>query len=537
MNFDEKLQFILIVNEIAHEFVKLYKKFRTISNASTIISEIAHKHKVGTRPTLADVLVAIPTKYQNSIASLLKLKPTRTASGVAVVAVMCKPHRCPHIEETGHACIYCPGGPDSDFEYSSQSYTGYEPTSMRAIRVRYNAFEQVRVRVDQLRRLGHSTDKVEFVIMGGTFMALTKRYRERFVSRMLDALSGHTSTSIEEAVEFSEHGQTKVVALTIETRPDYCEPEHIDCMLRYGCTRLEIGMQTVFDDVIKYVGRGHSLQDIIDCFYNSKAAGYKIVAHMMPNLPETSWIRDLMGFHQLFENPDMRPDGMKIYATLVIRGTKLYDLWKEKRFMCYEKEDLLALLALILCVCAPWCRIYRVQRDIPLPLVTGGSELGSQREMATELALNEGRRITDIRQRECGRNTITDRPELIRRDYVGQGEWETFLSYEAPESDVLIGMLRLRRLKEPVPGRPELQGGVSMIRELHVYGHAVSVRDRSVTAHQHHGYGRLLIKESERIAREEHMSEKLVVIAGIGTKKYYAKFGFVHDGPYMSKML
>ena len=182
-------------------------------------------------PKIVDILSALPESHKDLLAPFLKAKPVRTASGVAVVAVMSKPHRCPHIAMTGNICVYCPGGPDSDFEYSTQSYTGYEPTSMRAIRARYNPYLQTKDRVEQLKRLGHDTDKVEFIIMGGTFMSLDKDYRDYFIRNLHDALSGHTSTSVDEAILYSEQSKAKAIGITIETRPDYCLKPHLNDML------------------------------------------------------------------------------------------------------------------------------------------------------------------------------------------------------------------------------------------------------------------------------------------------------------------
>ena len=211
-------------------------------NISKLKHEIASKNKLNFAPKLTDIISSIPEEYKSRLLPLLKAKPVRTASGIAVVAVMSKPHRCPHISTTGNICIYCPGGPDSDFEYSTQSYTGYEPTSMRAIRARYNPYIQTRDRIDQLKKLGHDTDKVEFVIMGGTFMSLDHQYRDYFIRNLHDALSGNASSSVQEAVSYSEESNTKCIGITIETRPDYCYNTHLADMLLYGCTRIEIGV-------------------------------------------------------------------------------------------------------------------------------------------------------------------------------------------------------------------------------------------------------------------------------------------------------
>lgn len=209
---------------------------------------------------------------------------------------MCKPHRCPHISVTGNICIYCPGGPDSDFEYSTQSYTGYEPTSMRAIRARYDPYLQTRHRVEQLQQLGHTVDKVEFIVMGGTFMSLADDYRDYFIRNLHDALSGHKSNSVNEAVKYSERSKTKCIGITIETRPDFCQKRHLNDMLNYGCTRLEIGVQSVYEDIARDTNRGHTVKATCESFQLSKDCGFKVVSHMMPNLPKVDLKRDIAQF-------------------------------------------------------------------------------------------------------------------------------------------------------------------------------------------------------------------------------------------------
>eukprot|EP00770_Monocercomonoides_exilis_P007124 MONOS_7086.1-p1 / transcript=MONOS_7086.1 / gene=MONOS_7086 / organism=Monocercomonoides_exilis_PA203 / gene_product=histone acetyltransferase-related / transcript_product=histone acetyltransferase-related / location=Mono_scaffold00235:21392-23931(+) / protein_length=589 / sequence_SO=supercontig / SO=protein_coding / is_pseudo=false len=572
-------------------------------------------------PKFTDIILAIPDDYREKILPILKVKPVRTASGIAAVAVMCKPHRCPHIERDGHSCVYCPGGLDSDFEYSPQSYTGYEPTTMRAIRARYDPFIQTKMRLEQFERLGHNTEKVEFIVMGGTFMSLTTEYRAQFIQALHDALSGHTSTSLEESVMFSEHSTHKCVGITIETRPDYCHENHIDDMLSYGCTRLEIGMQSVFEDVVKSVNRGHTIADVIDCFRLCKDAGYKVVAHLMPNLPGVSFDRDVETFRILAENPDFRPDGLKIYPTLVMRGTVLYDDWKTRKYRSYHPGDLIDLLARMLSFVPPWVRVYRIQRDIPMPLVTSGVEAGNLREKALRRMEDFGLRCRDVRTREVGIVDIhsrvkPERVELIRRDYTASDGWETFLAYEDPQQDILVGLLRLRKCasrtfrkelisekninvktkkehsvsnksmmnltncwddndsEEEIEEENEYLNGnkiyenenglgvddgnsikaessstdkqipfscehepQSIVRELHVYGQVVSIHTRDTKQFQHQGYGMLLMEEAERIAREEHGSTRLAVIAGVGTRGYYRRMGYELEGPYMVKSL
>ncbi|KAF3083985.1 Elongator subunit [Orbilia oligospora] len=511
-------------------------------NLNSLRGTIAKKFKLTRTPPLTDIIAAVPEHYKKYIVPKLVAKPVRTSSGIAVVAVMCKPHRCPHIAFTGNICVYCPGGPDSDFEYSTQSYTGYEPTSMRAIRARYDPFEQARGRVEQLRQLGHSVDKVEYIIMGGTFMSLPESYRDWFISSLHNALSGHTTENVDEAVQFAEQSQTKCVGITIETRPDYCLDTHLSSMLRYGCTRLEIGVQSLYEDVARDTNRGHTVKAVCETFKLAKDAGYKVVSHMMPDLPNCGMERDLDQFREYFENPEFRTDGLKIYPTLVIRGTGLYELWRTGRYKNYTPNALIDLVARIMALVPPWTRIYRVQRDIPMPLVTSGVENGNLRELALARMKDFGTTCRDVRTREVGIQEIKhkvrpDQVELIRRDYTANGGWETFLSYEDPKQDILIGLLRLRKCSDRT-FRPELTGQpTSLVRELHVYGSAVPVHGRNPKKFQHQGFGTLLMEEAERIARDEHGSEKISVISGVGVRKYYASLGYFLDGPYMSKML
>ena len=539
---------------------KLSREERMVACIGDIITELANAHDAGkdvnlnklktrlasvhcleTSPRLVDIIAAVPPQHKKTLVPKLKAKPVRTASGIAVVAVMCKPHRCPHISMTGNICVYCPGGPDSDFEYSTQSYTGYEPTSMRAIRARYNPYLQTKHRVDQLKQLGHNVDKVEFIVMGGTFMSLPEDYKDFFIRNLHDALSGHSSNNVAEAVKYSEKSLTKCIGITIETRPDYCLKRHLSDMLLYGCTRLEIGVQSVYEDVARDTNRGHTVRAVCESFTQAKDAGFKVVSHMMPDLPNVGRERDIEQFIEFFENPAFRADGLKIYPTLVIRGTGLYELWKTGRYKSYPPDVLVDLVARILALVPPWTRVYRVQRDIPMPLVSSGVEHGNLRELALARMKDLGSKCRDVRTREVGIQEIHNKVkpnqvELIRRDYFANEGWETFLSYEDPEQDILVGLLRLRKPSEEV-FRPELKNGVSVVRELHVYGSVVPVAGRDPSKFQHQGFGTLLMEEAEKIARDEHGARKLSVISGVGTRNYYRKLGYELDGPYMSKML
>ena len=409
---------------------------------------------------------------------------------------------------------------------------------MRAIRARYDPYEQSKQRIGQLLSLGHNCDKVEYIVMGGTFMSLNEEYRDWFIKNLHDALSGFVSKDVEEAVKLSEQSKMKCIGITIETRPDYCLKPHISQMLKYGCTRLEIGVQSVYEDVARDTNRGHTVKAVIESFAIGKDAGYKIVSHMMPDLPNVDMERDIEQFKEFFENPAFRVDGLKIYPTLVIRGTGLYELWKTGRYKNYPPNDLVDLVAKIMILIPPWTRIYRVQRDIPMPLVTSGVEYGNLRELALARVKELGEECKDVRTREVGIQEVHNKIkpeeiELMRRDYYANGGWETFLSYEDPEQDILVGLLRLRKCAENTY-RPELKEA-SIVRELHVYGSVVPLHSRDPTKFQHQGFGTLLMEEAERITKEEHGNSKLAVIAGVGTRHYYRKLGYELDGPYMSK--
>lgn len=561
-------EYNLACAQIANELIKSPK------NLKSIRAHFAKIHNLDCTPSMSDILTALPPEHRHLL-PILKSKPVRTASGVAVVAVMCKPHRCPHIFN-GNICVYCPGGPDSDFEYSTQSYTGFEPTSMRAIRHRYDPAEQANNRLRQLASLGHSIDKVEYIIMGGTFMSLSEKYKSEFIIKLHDALSGSYSSSLDEAIKRSEKSKMKCVGLTIETRPDFCRPRHIDQMLEYGCTRVEMGVQSIYEDVARDTNRGHTVVDVINTMENLKDSGYKVVSHMMPNLPNVPLKRDLAQFRYFFECPKFRPDGLKIYPTLVIRNTGLYELWKAKKFRCYSPEQLIDFTARILALVPPWVRVYRVQRDIPLPLASAGVGTGNLREIAMTRMKDYNLKCRDVRTREVGReyNKVKN-IEKIRRDYVGNRGWETFISFEDVENDTLVGMLRLRKcssktyrkeliteIKEPnedsimincieksdlnlekhksidfIHNDAVINKNTSIIRELHVYGSSVPVHHNDSSKYQHQGFGTLLIQEAERIATEEHKSTKMAIISGIGTRDYYRKFGYILEGPYMVKYL
>ena len=353
----------------------------------------------------------------------------------------------------------------------------------------------------------------------------------------IGGVTGHVSHTVAEATKYAECSTTRAVALTIETRPDYCFASHIDSMLTYGTTRVEIGLQSAWQDVLKFVGRGHTAADVARSFRDCRRSGLKVTAHMMPDLPLTDFERDIDGFRELFENPYWRPDGLKLYPTLVMRGTRLYDQFVSHEYVPLDPDELITLIAEILRIVPPWVRVFRVQRDVPMNLVTAGVENGDLRTRAMERLQERNGRCRDVRAREVGITEIRekvrpDRVQLVRRDFAADDGWETVLSYEDVDKDILIGLVRLR-----APGdtfRDELQGA-SLVRELHVYGQVVPIEQKDLSKFQHKGYGTQLMREAERITQEEHGAKKLAVISGIGVRDYYRKLGYKLEGAYMVK--
>ncbi len=491
-------------------------------------------------PSNSELLAAATAEENGKIIQLLKLKPVRSISGVSVITVMPKPYPCPKDEP----CIYCPGGPNYN---TPQSYTGKEPAAMRAIQHNFDPYGQVKSRIEQLRAIGHDVDKVELIIFGGTLTVYPPDYLEWFVTQCLNAMSGVNAKTIEEAQAAAETAPIRVSDIALETRPDYCKEPHVDFMLKLGATRVELGVQTVHNDVYKQVNRGHTVEDVVEATRVVRDAGFAVVYHMMPNLPGSSYERDLEAFEQIFEDERFRPDALKIYPTLVMPGTKLYEMWQRGEYRPYPFDQMVQLVAEVKKRVPPWVRIQRIQRDIPSNLIADGVKRGDLRMLVKERLRQEGSRCRCIRCREVGHveRELGLKPDVenvklkIERYRAGEGE-ELFLSFEDVEKDILIGLLRLRLPSEKVH-RPEAKTThATLVRELHVYGPLVPVGDRAevpTSAWQHRGYGAGLLAEAERISREEFDARKVVVLAGIGTRNYYRRFGYERDGPYMVRKL
>jgi len=494
-----------------------------------IIKEQCKKHNLKEMPTKVEILGFCKKDERIKLENFLRTKPSRTISGVSVITVVAKPASCPG------TCIYCPKGINAP-----QSYTGLEPAVQRGIRNNYDPFRQTKDRLNQYVLTGHPSDKIELIILGGTFLALDKNYQDFFVKRIFNSLNEKESESLEVAQTLNENARNRCTGLTIETRADYCFEEHINQMLKLGTTRVEIGVQSIYPEVLKKVRRGHTVEDSIKATQLAKDSGLKCTYHMMPGL-FVDFKRDLEQFKTLFNDPRFKPDSLKIYPVLVIKGTELYDLWKEKKYQPLSTKEGVKLISEAMKYIPKYCRVIRVQRDIPSNKVVAGIKKSNLRELVEKECERKGFRIREIRYREVGhkidKEILPDinSVKLFRLDYDASKGKEIFLSFEDKRNDVLIGFLRLRIPFRPF--RPEINKKTGLIRELHVYGQAVPIGSSLAKAWQHKGFGKRLLNEAEEIAKNEFDMKKIIVISGVGAKPYYRKFGYKNDGPFVSKVL
>ncbi len=499
-------------------------------------NRICGRYHVSRIPSNADVLqAAIPEEVELLRPFLLK-RPVRTISGVAVIAAMTRPHECPHGK-----CAYCPGGPDQGVP---QSYTGHEPATMRGIQHDFDSYNQVLSRLNQLKTIGHSIGKIELIVMGGDWCSKPSEYRIGFVKGCLDAMNGFVADNIEKAQKYNETANIRNTGITFETRPDQITTENIDDMLQKGATRIEIGVQTLSDDILEYVERGHDSQCSADATKLIRDSGLKICYHIMPGLPNSSIEKDLETFDELFSDSRFRPDMLKIYPTIVVKNTKLYDWWKKGIYQPYNTSEIVSLVADAVSEMPEYVRIQRMQRDIPLHQIEAGLDKGNLRELVQQELDLRGLRNPTIRHREVGHYMLRNDLDFgtlnfisMHRKYEASNGEEVFLSVEDDELDVIIGFLRLR-----YPGdkahRAEVQEKPCMIiRELRVHGPAVKVGTRAPDTFQHLGIGEKLVEEALRVAREDYQAKRVLVNSGIGVKEYYRSLGFEDIGPYLKRNL
>jgi len=495
--------------------------------------EALHRAKLSSPSGVARVsnvefLATLSPPERARYAGAILRKPTRSLSGVAVVAVMTAPARCPH-----GRCTYCPGGLE---QRSPQSYTGEEPSALRGAQFRYDAEAIVRHRLATLEEIGHSTSKVEVIVMGGTFPARPRTYQRAVLKGVYDGLNGAASPTLEEAQARNARGTHRLVGLTVETRPDWCDGRVLPFLLDAGVTRVEVGVECLDDAVLERVGRAHQAGDSAGAARAARDRGLKVGFHMMLGLPGMSPERDLEGFRRLWSEEAYRPDFLKIYPTLVLPGTALYDDWRAGRYLPYDVETAADLLAAIKREVPPWVRIHRIQRDIPARLIAAGIRTSNLRQVALQRLARVGGRCRCLRCREPGRGATPPPEELTleRLDYgAGRGR-ETFLSFEHRPTDRCAAYLRLRFPPDPPgEGLPE-----PVVRELKVLGRELAVGEapRAAETYQHRGLGTRLLAEAEALSRRAGY-RRLYVTSAVGTREYYLARGYAREGPYVVRPL
>lgn len=611
---------------------------------------LCRKHCLKKIPTDIEIMFNINEKRPDKdkrIAKQLQTKPSRTESGVAVVAIMTAPHKCPHaagerknklppaspayrpksislsrppppptarnvVTDAADVgpCIYCPGGVDSVFGSVPQSYTGKEPATMRGIRNNYDPYLQIFNRLEQYVCLGHDFQKIELIIMGGTFPSFPDKYKKEFITFSFKALNdfgeyffkkGKSEKSgkfdmqkfkeffempgdlknaerivriqnrvlllknktishqprkrktnppatpgrlpadsmLEAEQKRNETALVRCVGLTIETRPDYGLLENANEMLSFGCTRVELGIQSIDDDVLKRIKRGHSVKDSVKSIRVLKDIGFKLNFHMMPGLPGSNLEKDEKMFLELFENPDFKPDMLKIYPCMVVSGTKLYDEWKKGKFRPVSTSEAAELIAKIKENVPEYCRIMRVQRDIPSNVIAAGVDRTNLRQYIDEILRKQDKKCRCIRCREPrfsetkGKLNAKTNAKIKVVPYEASGGMEFFISAEDEKKDVLLGFCRLRFPSQFL--RKEITKDSALIRELHVYGTQQLIgSEKTKEAIQHQGLGRKLLAKAEEIAKKNN-KKKMVVISGVGVREYYKKLGYKKEGFYMIK--
>ncbi len=489
---------------------------------------ISGKYRLDRIPSNTEIMRYIPEERREEFYHIIRIKPTRSLSGVAVVAIMTSPYSCPHGK-----CIYCPGGPERG---TAQSYTGHEPAAMRAEQNEFDSYMQTRNRIAQLEEIGHPTDKIDLIIMGGTFTARPAGYQEAFVKGAFDAMNEAISKTLEDAQMRNESARHRCIGLTVETRPDWFLEGQINEALKLGATRVELGVQTTFDEILEKIERGHTVADSIKSTKLARDAGMKIAYHMMPGLPGSDEKRDLDSFGRIFTDPDFMPDMLKIYPTLVIEGTELYEMWKRGEYEPLDTEKAAELIMKVKEIVPPWIRIQRIQRDIPVQYIVAGVKRSDLRAYVLQKMKKQGKSCRCIRCREIGHTRTDIRPEdvsLVRREYEAGGGREIFLSFEGPDME-LIAFVRLRKLPEDSWKKETGEYG-AIIRELKVFGSQVPIGDEPKGRWQHRGYGKKLVEEVEHIARDEWGTEGILIMSGVGVREYYEKLGYERVLPYMGK--
>ena len=523
---DKKL--ILIIKSL------LKAKIKTQLDLVRAKKRLANQHQINA-PLNSDLLrvykklVARKIIHPNqNLEKLLLKRGIRTLSGVAVITVLTKPYPCPG------QCIYCPT--ESDMP---KSYLKNEPAAARAYLTKFDPFKQVKVRLEALKTNGHATDKIELIVLVGSWSAYPKSYQTWFIKRCFDALNEKANKNLALAQRLNEKAKHRCVGLTLETRPDFITTQEIKRVRNLGCTRMELGVQSIYDPILKLNKRGQTVKQTIKATKLLKEAGFKVMYHLMPNLPGSTLKKDLAMFKEIFKNPDFQPDLLKIYPCVVTKNSALYRWYQQGKFKPYSPKQLKQLIIAIKRQIPYYVRITRFIRDIPAESIIAGNKITNLRQLIAK----DFKGCKCIRCREAGHQTLNSKSEILNpkqlknlrikiQKYKASDGIEYFLSYESKDRKILYAFLRLR-VNDDINNNflPELRGA-ALIRELHTYGELIPLGQ--VGKIQHLGLGKKLLAEAEKICRKQNL-KKVAVISGIGVRQYYAKLGYQLNGTYMIK--
>jgi len=472
-------------------------------------------------------------KKNQVLEMLLVKRAVRTQSGVTIVTVLTKPYPCPG------KCIYCP-----DEKRMPKSYISDEPAAARALTLGFDPFEQVKKRIKTLQDNGHPTDKIELIVKGGSWNAYPINYQYWFILRCFQACNNprydkdkNKKVSIKKIKKVliqhqkkNEKATHRIIGLTLETRPDMITKETIKIMRELGCTRIEMGVQTIDNKILKDIQRGHYKEDVIKATKLLKQYGFKVDYHLMPQLPGSTPIKDLKMMREIFSDSNFRPDMIKIYPCTVIKGTELYNRLQKGKYKPYSNRKLVDILKKIKSELPYYVRISRLIRDIPSHHVKAGNKMTNLRQVIQNEMKEEKLICHCLRCREIGHKRLSKvvKPKLFIDKYSSSDGHEYFLSFEDKNRKVILAFCRLRIDKNGIYP--------AFIRELHTYGQLVQIGEKIKKATQHKGMGKKLTQEAEKICKKEKIN-KLAVISGVGVRGYYAKMKYTLEDGYMVKII
>ena len=529
---------------IIKELLKL--KAKTQKDLSSAKRKISKEYKVLCPSNISllqsyhNLVLKKRIKKSEQLEELLKTRPVRSLSGIVNVSVLTKPYECPG------KCLYCPSETDIP-----KSYLSGEPAVERAKKLDFDPYLQTQKRIEVLDMSGHNTDKIELRMIGGTWSFYDLKYKIWFVKKCFEAANGQKNKKenlktkkveelwkeLEAVQKKNEKAKYRIIGMSFETRPDYVNLKEIAEIKKLGATKIELGVQSIYDDVLKFNKRGHGIKETIRATELLKKAGFKVAYQMMLNLPKSNIKKDIEMFKELFGNENFKPDSLKIYPCALVKEAPLYKLFLKKEYKPYKERELIETIKTIKKLIPRYVRVERIVRDIPSPLIVeGGAKISNLRQIIDAEMKKEKWQCQCIRCREIKDLKSTEKIYLMREDYNASNGKEIFLSFEDKNRKNLYALLRLRINSNNEDVLPVLKD-TGIIRELHVYGVAASISKQNSSV-QHKGLGQQLVKEAERIIEKEYKLKKAAIISGVGVRNYYKeKLGYKLKDGYMVKNL